>query len=307
MFTIALTNVLVTLCYILPGFELCKWGKVSEKHLSTISTILVYLCSPCMIISALLQLPLTAKFAADMGLFFVITLALQLLFMLIIYLIFRKKYDNPQYRVLTVASVMGNVSFFGMPIIKALFPNDPELMAFSCVASLALNILVFTAGVFCVTGDKRNVNIFKGIFNPNTIGFAIGIALSAVNAGSFLPEALANAVRLLGDMSTPVCMIILGIRLASVSFSKLFTRPIVYAAVIMKLIVFPLFCYAAVYFLPLTQTFKASMLILSAAPCASMVLNVAEIYHGETELSANCVLLATLSCFITIPLLTLLL
>ena len=75
----------------------------------------------------------------------------------------------------------------------------------------------------------------------------------------------------------------------------------------MKLIVFPLFCYAAVYFLPLTQTFKASMLILSAAPCASMVLNVAEIYHGETELSANCVLLATLSCFITIPLLTLLL
>ena len=148
MFTIALTNVLVTLCYILPGFGLCKWGKVSEKHLSTISTILVYLCSPCMIISALLQLPLTAKFAADMGLFFVITLALQLLFMLIIYLIFRKKYDNPQYRVLTVASVMGNVSFFGMPIIKALFPNDPELMAFSCVASLALNILVFTAGVF---------------------------------------------------------------------------------------------------------------------------------------------------------------
>lgn len=81
MFTIALTNVLVTLCYILPGFGLCKWGKVSEKHLSTISTILVYLCSPCMIISALLQLPLTAKFAADMGLFFVITLALQLLFM----------------------------------------------------------------------------------------------------------------------------------------------------------------------------------------------------------------------------------
>jgi predicted permease len=48
-------------------------------------------------------------------------------------------------------------------------------------------------------------------------------------------------------------------------------------------------------------------LILSATPCAAIVLNLAEMHHKEEELSANTVLLTTLVSFITIPLMTLLL
>lgn len=297
---------LITLCYIIPGFALCKLKKSSGDHLSTVSTYLIYVCSPCMIIGALWNIEFNPTVITDMSLFFVITFVLQILFMLIIYAVCRKKYGESKYRILTVASVMGNVGFFGLPIIKALFPDSPEVMAYSCVASLALNILSFTVGIFCVTGDKKNINVVKGIFNPNTIGFILGAVLSALNAKSFLPAVAVNAVELLGQMSTPVCMLILGIRLATVSFKKLFMRPFVYLTCLMKLIVFPLFCFAAVYFLPIDATLKASVLILSAVPCASMVLNIAEIYHGDTELSANCVLLSTLLCFITLPLLTLL-
>ena len=61
-----------------------------------------------------------------------------------------------------------------------------------------------------------------------------------------------------------------------------------------------------VYFLPLPFSFKASLLVLSSTPCASIILNMAEIHHSETELSANCDLVSTLMCFMTIPVLTLL-
>ena len=111
----------------------------------------------------------------------------------------------------------------------------------------------------------------------------------------------------MSGITTPLCMIILGIRLATVSFKKLFTRPIIYAVCACKLIIFPLFCYLAVYFIPLQESFKASILILSAVPCAAVILSMAEIHQSETELAANCVLLSTLLCFITIPLLVLLL
>ena len=74
------------------------------------------------------------------------------------------------------------------------------------------------------------------------------------------------------------------------------------------MVVFPIMCFFAVYFLPfLNPDFKKAILILSAVPCASVLLNMAEIHHQEEELAANCVLVSTLLCFITIPIVTLLL
>ena len=98
-------------------------------------------------------------------------------------------------------------------------------------------------------------------------------------------------------------MIILGIRLASVSFKKLFTRAYVYIICACKLLIFPFVCLAIIYFLPLDPVFKAAMFILGGTPCAAVMLNIAEMYDGETELAANCVLLSTLLCVFTIPIL----
>ena len=74
-----------------------------------------------------------------------------------------------------------------------------------------------------------------------------------------------------------------------------------------KLVVFPLFCYALVYFLPVPPVFRGSMLILGATPCASVILNLAEMHHNGQRLAASCALLSTLLSLLTIPLLSLLL
>ena len=76
-FDITFSNVLLTLLYILPGFIICKMGKVSTEHQSSLSGVLVYACSPCMLISSFLSLDYSAQNALNMGLFFVVTLVLQ--------------------------------------------------------------------------------------------------------------------------------------------------------------------------------------------------------------------------------------
>ena len=63
---------------------------------------------------------------------------------------------------------------------------------------------------------------------------------------------------------------------------------------------------ALVYFLPVDPVLKYSILILSGTPCASVILTLAEIHKSERESSANCILLSTLLCLITLPLLALL-
>lgn len=90
-FEVTFSNVLLTLLYIIPGYIVAKMGKAFADHLSTVSVILVYICSPCMIMSSFLSLEYSAERLIDMGLFFVLTFILQCAFMLILYCIFRKK------------------------------------------------------------------------------------------------------------------------------------------------------------------------------------------------------------------------
>ena len=306
-FQIALSNVLLTLLYIIPGFIICKIKKASAQHLSTMSAVLVYVCSPCMVVNSFLQLEFSWSGFGKMALFFAVTLVLQIAFMLILYAICHKKYDDSKYRILTIGAVFGNVGFFGLPVVKAMLPNNPEVMCYSSIFVLSMNLLVFTIGVFCLTNDKKYMTLKSAILNPTTFSIIVALPLYFFGVRQYMPDLLVNGISLLSSMTTPLCMIILGIRLATVSFKKLFTRPIIYLICACKLIIFPLFCFAAVYFIPLDFAFKASILILTAVPCASIILNMAEIHHSETELAANCVLVSTLLCFLTIPVLALLL
>ncbi|MCM1440325.1 MAG: AEC family transporter [Roseburia sp.] len=306
-FVIALTNVLITIFYIAPGFLIGKLKKASSEHLSSMSAVLVYICAPFMVINSFLQMEFTWTGFGNMALFFAVTLVLQAAFMLIIYLICRKKYENSKFRILTIGSVLGNVGFFGMPIVKALLPDNPEVMCYSSVYVLSMNILVFSVGVFCLTNDKKFMSVKPMLFNPTTLGLLIALPLYFFGVKQYLPQALLKSVGILSDMTTPLCMIILGVRLSSVSFKNLFTRPIIYITCLLKLVIYPLFCYLAVYFIPLDYSFKASVLILSSVPCASVILSLAEMHRSEAELAANVILVSTLLCFITVPVLCLLL
>ena len=317
-FLTCLIRVIVSLCFCIPGFLLCKWKKVSANHLSTMSTILVYVCGPCMIAYAFYSASVKAEelglnkgdMALKMLYFAIATTILQALFMLVLYLILKRKYDDAKYRILTCGSVLGNVGFFGLPLVVSLV-DSPMAAVYSSIYVITMNILVFTVGVFCLTNDAKYMSIKSAFINPTTIGVVVAIPafiFGGMIASNKMVDVFADAINLLGKMTTPLCMIILGIRLATVSFKNLWTRPFIYLICLLKMIVFPVICFFAVYFLPfLDNDFKAAILIISAVPCASVILNLAEIHHSEEELAANCVLVSTLLCFITIPIVTLLL
>ncbi len=304
-FGTAFSNVMITLLYIIPGYIAAKGKIVKAEHLSSMSSVLVYICAPCMIVHSFLTTDFSGEGLGKMALFFGVTFVLQCAFMLVIYALFKRKYDDARYRILTIATVMGNVGFFGLPIIKSLMPDNPEVACYSSVYIISMNILVFTVGVYCLTQNKKYMSLRAALVNPSVIALVVALPLYFFGVGKYIPATLLNGINVLSNMTTPLCMIILGIRLSTVKLKALFSRPFVYIICFGKLIVFPLFCYLAVAFLPLDYSFKASILILSSVPCASVILNMAEIHHAETELSANCVLISTMICFLTIPFMTL--
>ena len=306
-FDVTFSNVLLTLVYLLPGFLLYKGGKVRPEHMSSVSAILLYICGPCMFLNALTNLDASVVLSVRMLLFLLISFFAELALLLVLYALAGRRRGEFRWRMLAIASVSGNTGFFGLPIVQALFPDSPEAAAYSCMFCVSLNILAWTVGVFTLTGEKKYISFRAAFLNPTVLAVLAGFALYLMQAKHWMPELVRGGIRTVGAMSTPLCLFILGIRLATMNLKQLFTQPFVYGIAAAKLLLFPLFCYALVVFLPLPPVFRASMLVLGAAPCASVILNLAEMHNSGQELAANCALLSTLLSLVTIPLLSLLL
>ena len=304
MFLSVLPNLGLMIVYILVGFILTKTKLTKVDHSKTLSAILVYVLSPCMIISSFLKMEYSNDGLINLGLFFGVTLTFQIVVFLILYFIFRKKFVESKYRILTVGSVLGNVGFFGLPLICAVFPDQPIVACYSCAYAVSTNILIFTLGTYMITNDKKYVSFKSTFLNPTIVGLVIGLPLYILKVK--LPEFVVAPVDLLGKMVTPFCMIVLGMRLAASNFKSLFTRPFVYIVCTIKLIIFPLLAYLSVVFIPgLTAVFKISFFVLSMAPSGVIINSLAELHQCEQELSANVVLVSTLMCTFTIPILLL--
>lgn len=304
-FTTTLYNVLIMFFYMIPAFMLVKFKIASSSHAQTLSAILLYICNPAMMIHCFQITEYSNKNLAKIGEYFLTTLILMGLLILILYFALKAKYEDSKYRILTIASSLGNVGFFGQPLVKALYPDDNIVACYSSVYTMAMCVLAVTLGVFALTNDKKYISIKSAILNPMFLGVVAGVIIY-VSKWHF-PTVLGNAVEILSKMTTPVCMHILGMRLASVSLIELIRRPFVYVTCLFKLIVFPLFAYLLVRFIPFfDDVFKGTILVLSGAPSAAVILSLAELYQCEQELTSNVVLLSTILCVVTLPVISLL-
>ena len=305
-FSVTLENVVLTLLYLSAGFLLCKTRLVKAEHVSSISATLLYFCGPCMFIGALTDLDPSAELNLNIFLFLVISFVTQILFMLIVFLSLGSRRKSFPGRMTALASVMGNAGFFGLPIVKALFPESPEAAAYSCIFCVSMNILAWTVGIFVLTNDRKYISLKAALLNPTVVSVAGALVLYLLKSKEWMPSLLTKGIHTVGGISTPLCMLVLGIRLSTMDLKRLFTQPVPWVTSLGKMVIFPLFSYLLVFFLPLPGVFKASILILSATPCASVILNLSEIHHSGQELAANCTLLSTLVSIVTIPLISLL-
>ena len=305
-FMIALTNVLVMLACIVPGFVLCKCKKAFADHIPTVSAILVYIGTPFLELSAFSSLKYERGHLAQMGLFFIVSFAAQLVFCLIVYGLAGKRRAEADSRLVSVAAVLGNVGFFGLPVVRALLPDNPLAVCCTTMFIVSMNILTFTLGVFLPTGDTRHISIRSALVNPATVGLLISLPFYFFGWGAQLPAAVTSMISGIANMTAPLCMFVVGMRLAASELGKLFIRPKVYIAVALKLVAFPLFCYVLLLPVPLPAALRFTLVILAATPCASHVLNFSELYRTRPDLAANCILISTIFCFLTLPLFTLL-
>ena len=303
-FSVTLATVALMLVYTIPGYLLMKKKLVRPDSISTLATLLLYVCSPFQTIYAMQQV----EYSPYMVKYLAITLGLGFLLMggvmALLYIITAKKQTEVPWRICITAAVMGNCGFMGIPLLEALLPEYPQAVGFASMFFVAYNVLMWTMVSFIITRDKKYISAKKIFMNPSVI--AMGISLVMFFARIKVAGQVSDVISLLSKMCTPLCMLILGMRLALVPIKPIFTSFVQYAAIALKLIVFPLLTLLICSILPLEREYAVGMYILGCAPVGNMVLSFAELLGEGQDTAANVVLLSTLLSMITIPLMLML-
>jgi predicted permease len=307
-FFTSLTSVVVLIALAMPGYILGRLKMLPEDISGGLVTLMLYVACPFLTISTFTKTPYTPELMLNMGLVVLLGFVLLVGSYYISKICFSLVKEDAAKRVCVASGYMNNCSFMGIPVIQTFFPDNPEPIIYVSMFVVTFNILSWTLLVFTITGDKKFIRLKSAFFNPGMVTLIIATPLLIFNIKP--PRVAANIINYLANMTTPLAMLIVGIRLADIRLRELFTSSKVYLSAFVKLVIIPLFSFAVILlarrFLPISTTVALTLYVVMAMPSASFVIVFSERFNGDRSTAVKCVLLSSLLSILTIPLLMLL-
>ena len=292
-------EVAVILILILVGYFTVKKGMFTKESLGSITSFLLYIVTPCLIVSSFLSAESgkldgwTLLLAAVLpALSIVISIALS-------YLFFRKE-PSGRRRVLRFSMIFCNVGFMGIPLVEGIVGSEGVLYGSFFIA--VFNIFCWTYGYVMMGGGK--VRLKALLLNPGVIGIVIGLPLYLLDVP--VPALFVEPVELISALNTPLAMIVVGGYIAQVKLRAFVSDLAVYKMAVLRLVVAPLLYLALVWLLRPDETLLMSTVIQAATPVAANCVLFAVQYDSDAELASKSVAVSTALSVVTIPLLTVL-
>ena len=298
-FLSVILEVAVILILILVGYFTVKKGMFTKESLGSITSFLLYIVTPCLIVSSFLSAESgkldgwTLLLAAVLpALSIVISIALS-------YLFFRKE-PSGRRRVLRFSMIFCNVGFMGIPLVEGIVGSEGVLYGSFFIA--VFNIFCWTYGYVMMGGGK--VRLKALLLNPGVIGLVIGLPLYLLDVP--VPALFVEPVELISALNTPLAMIVVGGYIAQVKLRAFVSDLAVYKMAVLRLVVAPLLYLALVWLLRPDETLLMSTVIQAATPVAANCVLFAVQYDSDAELASKSVAVSTALSVVTIPLLTVL-
>jgi hypothetical protein len=309
-FSIVLINVLSLILLTIPGYILIK-TKLMKDISGSITYILLYICQPLLTFVSFQKINYSSNASLNLGLAAVFSFLGIGIGIILNFLIFRKWKNNNKAKVYRYGAVFSNCAFMGIPLIQSVFGNDnPEIIVYATVFITFFNLFSWTAGIYAVSGDKKYISLKKAIINPPTIAFFISLPFFFLNIHitdfSLVGEKLFDSLNMIANMITPLSMIVIGMKLAQMSFKELFLSKGVYFASFIKLILCPILMLLILLPFNVDEVLKISLVFSMAMPSAMTTVIFSQTFGADVKEATSLVMLSTLLCLVTVPLMFLL-
>ncbi len=276
-----------------------KMGWLKPEGRQTLSSLLVNLVVPAMIVHSYMM-----EFSAEILHNLLAAFGLSVLAILIgtvITLLLTARQKDRRAPIFRFACVFSNAAYMGFPLISALFGSEGLLYASAYVT--VFNILLWTMGYGMVSGSSDPRTIARSLLHtPVLYAMVVGLAVYLLQIP--VPTLIAQPLELLGNMNTPLSMIITGILIASGDLGSILRDKHVWKLAGVRMLLIPAVCLAAFAALGLLRFGMSAQVVLLLECCpAAAITSVFAVQFGHDEhFAAGCVVLTTLLSIVILPL-----
>lgn len=281
------------------GFSVRKMNILNRHANHVITQLLLYITLPALILYSLNK-KITKEILMEFAWLVVMSIFILSISVLLAAWLRRKAdlLDN-QKSVYESLIIFGNQGFIGFAIIYILM--EEQGVIYVTLFNICYLILIWTYGIYLFTKKNGSNNWRLLVLNPGILSTLVGLMMFCIPY--HWPKIFLNTFEVVGKMTIPLSMILIGSLLAEIEWKSLqmySKNKYIWIAATCKLFIFPLFLL--LFFL-----FKAPYpliiiaVLTSAMPSASTTSIYAQKFEADANFASFGVLLTTLLCIITIP------
>jgi len=294
---------LILFLLICAGFAAGKLGAIKGDTVKSLSRFLVDFTLPAIIIISM-QRPFSPALRDQSIRILVISSVVYALSFPLAYAASAayRKAGRAELGVHRFAMCFSSVAFMGFPVAESLLGRE-SLFVIS-IYNIPFQLLAFSVGIVMIAGKRtdgpRGIGAIKSLLNPAIVSALIGFALFLGSVR--IPDPLYSAMDLLGGMTTPLAMIVIGAILAQTRLGGVLGNPRLWMTTAYRLGVHPLLVFAAAKAVGLSGMELAVPVLVSAMPVAANSTILAGVYGGDDVTASGLVFASTLLSLVTIPL-----
>jgi malate permease and related proteins len=284
LFVIKQVAVLAVLALV--GFFARKKRIMNDELSKGLSSILLYIALPAMIISAF-----NFKFSMGMlqkaGVIVISSIVIHTLLIFINKVAF-SRYGIDKKNVLSFVSVFPNAGFIGLPLVLQLY--DQIGVFYASIFMVPFHMLMWTYGQGLFMKDKKGLSIKSQVVNPNIISVMIGLLIFFFSID--VPYVIIKPLNMLSGLTAPLAMMIVGDKIAQLKWKDIFSDKDVYIACLARLIIAPAVTYAIMKGINLDPVLIGVGVTIESIPAAVAVVVLSEKYGGDVMFASKCTLIS---------------
>jgi predicted permease len=278
------------------GFTARKRRIITPVLNKGLTELLIHITTPFMVIAAF-QFSFSHEKLVTAGFVFLISLTIHTGSFLISKFIYWR-FPLERRKVLSLATIFTNCGFMGYPVVGSLYGSLG--IFYTSIYIVVFHLFIWTIGVGTFTGKTDLQTTKKALLNPGIIAVFIGMFLFLFSIR--LPEPVTGAIQLIGSMTTPLSMLIIGSMLADIKPADLFRGFDLYYGAFIRLLLLPLLTGGILMALKFNAIITGVCVLAVAMPAASLLVPLAEQNGGDAAFASRLVFLTTLLSVATIPL-----
>ena len=302
----ALLTIIATLFLLMAcGFFARKKGIIDDVASKRLSTLIIKIGQPMMIISALTEAEFSSENLGDGFLYIGIGIIFHAVMGGLAFVLCKGFKDLDERKITEFSLMFVNGGFIGFPILEALFGAKGLFLA--AFFNISFHLFIWSWGVAILARKRSDIKLTvrKIFINLGSIPCLIGVLIYmlVIPFPSFvLPTFLSKFFLYLSNLCTPISVLITGALLATRTPKQIFGSGKIYYFSAMKLLVLPLIVCVICKLIGLPQDMTLFVTVEAALPAASSITMFSEIYGLNSGYASQTVGTSSLLSVGTLPL-----